>query len=182
MPFSVLGDLFHRPSTAVRGDAILPLSLLHERYPDLYARQASRLPADPGRRVHWIEPLRCGWDDVVFFSPVHPAPLFTALRRSGRPVSDPKPWVLPAGRLDPSRTVIRLMRAGPDGHAAGPAGPDDYLPYSTATLRAVNRITVDAIRRLEALGPNDPWLPWVDVPHVLHRGSVPVRWFRDRPR
>lgn len=44
-------------------------------------------------------------------------------------------------------------------------------------VRAVNRVTSDAIRRLESLGPADPWLPWVDVPHVLYRGSIPVEWF-----
>jgi hypothetical protein len=34
-----------------------------------------------------------------------------------------------------------------------------------------------AIDRLERLGPDDPWLPWVDVPHVLYRGAIPVSWF-----
>ncbi|WP_256838150.1 hypothetical protein [Ornithinimicrobium faecis] len=127
-----------------------------------------------------ITPLECTWADVVFLSPVHPAQLFAALRRSGRSVPDAQPWVLPADRLDPSRTVIRLMRAGADGHHADAPDADDYLPFTTASLRAVNRVTVDAIQRLESLLPDDPWLPWVDVPHVLYRGSIPLTWFTSR--
>lgn len=65
--------------------------------------------------------------------------------------------------------MIRLMRRGRDGHHADLPGPDDYLPFTTAGLRAVSRVTVAAIERLESLRPGDPWLPWADVPHVLYR-------------
>jgi hypothetical protein len=85
---------------------------------------------------------------------------------------------LSAELLDPSRTVIRLMRAGVQGHYPGPADDDDYLPYTTASLRAVSRITVDAIRRRERLQAGDPWLPSVDVPHIPCRGAIPAVWFQ----
>jgi hypothetical protein len=69
------------------------------------------------------------------------------------------------------------MRHGSDGHHAAPADEHDYLPFTTAALRAVSRVTVAAIERLQSLKPGDPTLPWVDVPHVLHRGPIPVDWF-----
>ncbi len=126
-----------------------------------------------------VAPLDCTWSDVVFLSPVHPAELFAASSQArGRRTSAPRPWDLDAGRLDPERTVIRLMRHGRDGHHSDPADERDYLPYTTAGLRAVNRVTVAAIERLNSLAPEDPWLPWVDVPHILHRGAIPVEWFR----
>ncbi|MCK0111746.1 hypothetical protein MWU75_06305 [Ornithinimicrobium sp. F0845] len=181
MPRSVEGVLFHRPATPVRGARILPLSQLRDRYVDLHDLHSSNYVRSPEVLTHPIAPLNCIWADVVFLSPVHPAALFAALRRSGRSVTDTEPWVLPASRLDPSRAIIRLMRAGTDGHHADPPDADDYLPLTTATLRAVNRITVDAVQRLESLGPEDPWLPWVDVPHVLYRGSIPLDWFTRTP-
>jgi hypothetical protein len=70
------------------------------------------------------------------------------------------------------------MRHGHDGHHADPPDEHDYLPFTTAGLRAVSQVTLAAVQRLEALQPGDPWLPWVDVPHVLYRGSIPVSWFR----
>lgn len=173
----VRGTLFVIPPTPVRGEAILPLNHLRQNYPDLYERHHHKYAATPDVPAQRIEPLGCTWGDVVFLSPVHPAPLFAALRRAGKAVGDREPWILPAGRLDPDRTIIRLMRAGADGHTPDVCSADDYLPFTTATLRAVNRVTVAAVRRLESLEPDDPWLPWVDVPHVLHRGPIPVSWF-----
>lgn len=181
MTAPVLGNLYHLPSSPVRGDAILPLNRLRERYPDLYEMHRAKHAATPDVPTHVIEPLGCTRGDVVFLSPVHPAPLFAALQRCGKAIGDGEPWILPAARLDPDRTIIRLMRAGADGHTPDPCRADDYLPFTTATLRAVDRVTLDAVRRLESLEPDDPWLPWVDVPHVLHRGPIPVSWFGTTP-
>ncbi|HTJ70990.1 MAG TPA: hypothetical protein VL551_25835 [Actinospica sp.] len=144
--------------------------------PDLYELNVRKYAGRPhDTMAQRVEPLGCTWSDVVFLSPVHPAELFGALRGGGgRAV---RPWVLDAGRLDPARTVIRLMRHGRDGHYSDPADEHDYLPFTTAGLRAVSRVTVAAVSRLESLRPGDPLLPWVDVPHVLHRGVIPVEWF-----
>ena len=174
---TVRGTLYHRPTTAVRGDAVLPFKMLKHAHPDLYRINARKYADDLTVVDRLVEPLGCTWGDVVFLSPVHPAPLFAALRRAGRPMRDVEPWTLDARRLDPARTTIRLMRRGATGHRADPAGPDDYLPFTTASLRAVDRITINALERLENLGPDDPLLPWVDVPHILHRGPIPLWWF-----
>lgn len=177
---TIQGTLYLLPRTAVRGDEIIPLCQMRTRYPDLYELNIRKYAARPATVDQWIEPLGCTWSEVVFLSPVHPAELF-AVPRAGREVRErkpPKPWILDAGRLDPARTVIRLMRHGRDGHHAEPADEHDYLPFTTAGLRAVSRVTVAAIKRLETLEPGDPWLPWVDVPHILHRGAIPVKWFQ----
>ncbi|WP_162802294.1 hypothetical protein [Ornithinimicrobium murale] len=178
---TISGTLYHRPASSVRGDSILPLTALRRAHPDLYDLHAAKYAAQPGVLGQVIEPLGCTWGDVVFLSPVHPAPLFAALARAGRIVPESEPWVIPARRLNPARTVIRLMRAGTTGHHPDPHDSYDYLPFTTASLRAVNRVTVDAVQRLESLRPGDPWLPWVDVPHVLHRGEIPLDWFSSRP-
>ena len=173
---SVQGTLYYLPATPARGDAILPLRQMRTRFPDLFERHARKYATRPGALDQRVEPLGCAWADLVFLSPAHPAPLFTALRRAtGSGPRTPEPWTLDAGRLDPARAVIRLMR---HGHHADPPDEHDYLPFTTAGLRAVSRVTLAAIQRLEALQPGDPWLPWADVPHVLYRGPIPVSWFR----
>lgn len=187
MSSTTKGTLYHRPASPLRGSSVLPLNRLRDTYPDLWEVHRHKYDHDPDSLDQPVRPLDCRWGDVVFLSPVHPQPLFDALRRAGKPVPDNEPWSLDADRLDPHRTIIRLMRAGTDGHYPDPADEDDYLPYTTANLRAVCRITIDAIRRLESLKATDPWLPWVDVPHVLFRGEIPASWFRkpgpdpDRP-
>lgn len=170
----VHGTLFHLHLTHPRGDQLLPLNRLRDAHPDLYEQHARKYAARPEGLVEPVPPLGCTWGDVIFLAPVHPAPLFEALARSGRQVTAPEPATVDAALLDPERCVIRLMRHGADGHYPDPPDEHDYLPFTTAGLRAVNRVTQAALDRLERLGPDDPWLPWVDVPHILHRGPIPL--------
>jgi hypothetical protein len=172
MPAPVKGILYHQPVIDPRGNALFPMHQLRSHYPDLYQHHLRNYDGQRELLVSPVEPLQCTWGDVVFLSPVHPAPLFDAIARPYR-----EPWTLDAARLDPERTVIRLMRHGNDGHYPEPPDEDDYLPLTTATLRAVNRVSQAAIDRLSRLQPGDPALPWVDVPHILHRGSIPIDWF-----
>ncbi len=176
MPAVAQGILYHQPVLQPRGSALLPLRQLRGRYPDVYERQLRKYNRRPEVLETPVEPLHCTWADLIFLSPVHPAPLFHAM---GTLLTD-EPWTLDAARLDPDRTVIRLMRHGRDGHYPDPADEDDYLPLTTATLRAVSRVTQAAIDRLRQLQPGDPALPWVDVPHILHRGPIPIDWFTRR--
>lgn len=171
---AVQGTLFHLLPKHPRGDQLLPLKRLRSAAPDLYASHIAKYRGRMSDLDDPVTPLACTWGDVVFLSPVHPGSLFDALGRSGHRVSRAEPAIIHARDLDPAQCVIRLMRHGRDGHFPEPVDQHDYLPFTTAALRAVERVTVAAIARLEALAPGDPWLPWVDVPHVLHRGPIPL--------
>ncbi|MEE4543035.1 hypothetical protein V2S66_13790 [Streptomyces sp. V4-01] len=53
---------------------------------------------------------------------------------------------------------------------------------TTASLRAVCQVTHRALERLRTLGPDEPVLAFGDVPHVLHRGPLPLDLFQELPR
>lgn len=174
----VRGVLYHSAVGPDHGDDILPMHVIRDRHPDLYGRHRSHYDGREWVLEQPVPPLDCRWGDVVFFSPVDSQLIFEALAESGRDVTS-KPFpTMDAGVLDPARTCIRLMRKSSTGPEAEPADADDYLPYTTATLRAVSRISYAAVQRLRTLGADEPWLPWVDVPHILHRGPVPIRHLR----
>ncbi len=174
----VRGTLFHTAVTAPRGDELLPLSALREQHPDLYLRHRAKYTGREERLLERVIPLDCAWEDVVFLSPIDSSVLFGAMRSSGRPVPEITMWPLDAGRLDPERCCIRLMRVTRGRRSADPGDEDDYLPLTTATLRAVSQVTDRALTRLRTLGPDEPSLPWGDVPHILHRGPLPLSVFR----
>ncbi|GAB2701637.1 hypothetical protein [Kitasatospora kifunensis] len=171
------GTLFHTAIADPRGDELLPLAALQERYPDLYARHRAKYAGREHRLRERVIPLDCTWTDVVFFSPVGSSMLFDAMRSAGRSVPEFPMWTLDASRLDPRRCCVRLMRLTRGERSADPGDEDDYLPLTTATLRAVSQVTDRALARLRTLGPDEPALPWGDVPHILHRGPVPLRLF-----
>lgn len=161
----------------LRGDAILPLYQLREQHPDLYEREAAKYAYRPHTMDNPVYPLGCRWSDVVFLSPVHPEPIFTALQESGRVKrSTLNYWTIDAELLDPARTCILLKRHDPQFRAQ-PA--EDYLPYSPQTVATLTTPSERALNRLRNLNATEPLLPWADIPHVLHRGALPITLFRD---
>ena len=85
MPTAVQGVLYHQPVSQPRGSALLPLQQLRDRYPDLYERHLRKYNRRPDVLRTPVEPLHCTWADLIFLSPVHPAPLFHAM---GTPLTD----------------------------------------------------------------------------------------------
>ncbi|MEU6173166.1 hypothetical protein ABZ832_14725 [Streptantibioticus parmotrematis] len=170
---------FHTRVGEPRGDELLPLAMLAERHPDLYARHAAKYARRQHRLRERVIPLDCTWADVVFFSPIDSTVLFDAARSAGRQVWSGPFWTLDASLLDPDRCCVRLMRVTRGAGSADPGTEDDYLPLTTAVLRAVSDVTHRALERLRTIGPDEPLLPWGDVPHVLHRGPVPLGLLRE---
>jgi hypothetical protein len=161
----------------LRGDAVLPLNQLREQHPDLYDRESAKYSYRPATIDNPVHPLGCRWSDVVFLSPVHPAPIFDALRESGRVGSSaPAYWTIEADLLDPDRTCILLKRHDP---LFRPQPASDYLPYSSQTVARLSTPSTKALDRLRNLNATEPLLPWADIPHILHRGPIPANHFRD---
>ncbi|WP_221090607.1 hypothetical protein [Deinococcus aquaedulcis] len=165
--------LYHRAVRDMRGKALLPLNRLQAAFPDVYAREVAKYQ---GREALLTEPvarLGCQWPDVLFFSPVHPGPLLDAVRATGRAVPPVRFWTLPAGALDPTRACVRLVRPWPGGVKPEP-DPADELPFTAAHLQQVASPPLETLSRLGQLPPEAPLILWLDVPHVLYRGEVPL--------
>ncbi|MGZ0150494.1 hypothetical protein ACXJJ3_25775 [Kribbella sp. WER1] len=168
--------LLYKAAGQIRGEHILPLNQLRVQYPDLYERESAKYAARPELMATPVYPLGCAWSDVVFLSPVHPAPIFEAMHESGRigPVVVDY-WTLDADLLDPADTCILLKRHDPEHK---PQPPEDFIPYSAAAAAGLSTASDRALRRLRTLNATEPLYPWADIPHILHRGSIPVALFR----
>jgi hypothetical protein len=168
--------LLYKAAGDTRGDAILPLNQLREQYPDLYEVHAAKYADRPHRMQTPVYPLDCTWADVVFLSPVHPAPIFEAMHESGRigPVVVDY-WTLDAELLDPATTCILMKRHDPE---LRPQPPEDFIPYTPQTVASLSVPSERALQRLRTLNATEPLYPWADIPHILHRGPIPVTAFR----
>jgi hypothetical protein len=160
----------------LRGDHILPLNMLREHHQDVYEREAAKYSYRPHVMDYPVYPLDCRWSDVVFLSTVHPAPIFDALQESGRARSALSYWTIDASLLPPDRTCILLKRHDP---LFQPQPPSDYIPFSPEAAAALAAPSAKALDRLRNLNATEPLLPWADIPHVLHRGPIPVSLLRD---
>ncbi|MFG1909284.1 hypothetical protein [Kribbella sp. NPDC048928] len=168
--------LLYKAAGDIRGDDILPLNQLRVQYPDLYERELTKYTARPDTVQNRVYPLDCCWADVVFLSPVHPAPIFEAMHESGRigPVVVDY-WTLDAELLDPAITCILMKRHDPE---LRPQPPEDFIPYTPETVASLSVPSERALQRLRTLNATEPLYPWADIPHILHRGPIPVTAFR----
>ena len=64
--------------------------------------------------------------------------------------------------------VLTMLENDESVFAAVRAGARGYL------LKGADR----ALDRLRNLNPTEPLYPWADIPHVLHRGPIPLTRFR----
>jgi len=168
--------LLYKAAGDIHGDDILPLNQLRTHYPDIYARELGKYAARLETLENPVYPLGCCWADVVFLSPVHPAPIFAALQQSGRigPVVIDY-WTIDAVLLDPADTCILLKRHDPE---LRPQPVEDFIPYTPEAAAALSTPSDRALDRLRNLNPTEPLYPWADIPHVLHRGPIPLTRFR----
>ncbi|WP_410786178.1 hypothetical protein [Kribbella sp. C-35] len=168
--------LLYKAAGDVRGDDILPLNQLRVHYPDLYERHFKKYADRPHRVSAPVYPLDCTWADVVFLSPVHPAPIFEALHESGRiGPAVINYWTLDADLLDPAKTCILLKRHDPE---LRPQPAEDFIPYTPEAAAALSTPSERALHRLRNLNATEPLYPWADIPHILHRGPIPLAAFR----
>ncbi|MGW6198631.1 hypothetical protein ACWF0M_20960 [Kribbella sp. NPDC055110] len=77
--------------------------------------------------------------------------------------------------VHPAKTCILLKRHDPD-HRPQPA--EDFIPYTPEAAAALSTPSERALHRLRNLNATEPLYPWADIPHILHRGPIPVRWFK----
>lgn len=170
--------LYHRAARDVRGDTLYPLNELRERHPEVYAREAAKYVGREALRRERVAPLDCEWGDVLFFSPVPPGPLLEAVRAGGRAAPPIRFWTVSAAQLDPARACIHFARPWPDGVYTPPTA-QDYAPWTPEVLAQVCAPPPATLTRLGQLAPDAPLILWLDVPHVLYRGTLALDTLRE---
>lgn len=166
--------VYHRVPDHLTGEVLYPLNELARFGPELAQTHRAKYLGREWLMQSRIPPLDCFWNDVLMFSPVHPARLLAVLRASGRTVRPQRWFEVDAALLAPSRTV--LLRLHPDRIDSPLAS--DYLPFTPRALALCRSSAEPALARLRTLPPSAPVFLFADVPHVFFRGSLPLHHLR----
>ncbi|MBY5931656.1 hypothetical protein KUV51_01490 [Tateyamaria omphalii] len=178
-------QLFHWCPPDLRGTDLLPLSDLQSAQPDIHARAMRKYQNRMGAPQRPLPELGCVWADCVMLSPVHPEALRAARLENGLgwPETGHRFLAFDAARFDAraDRMCIWLY-----SDTAKPTSPPDYsvamtdvVPYSSERLETLGHVSAGArsyMAEMAQLGT--PPLMFVGIPHVLHRGSIPLAWSR----
>jgi hypothetical protein len=170
-----LDRLYHRRPPDFRGGVLYPLNALRAVAADLYERQRGKYAGREhllGQRVP--PPLDCLWNDVLHFSPVHPARVAELARDCGL-VWHEADWFeidpVAAGFTPANTAVFRYA----DTEREGPIPDAEFEPFDAARLAGMSELPASTRAYYRSVPPGSSrYFIFVGVPHVLHRGPVDV--------
>ena len=166
--------LYHRKSPDFRGNVLYPLNALRAVAVDLYERQRSKYVGREEILRQRVPLLNCLWNDVLHFSPVHPARVAELARAEGL-VWHEAQWfqidAVAAGFTPANTAVFRYA----DTRLEGPIGDEEFEPFDIERLARMSELPASTREYYRSVAPGSSrYFIFVGVPHVLHRGPVDV--------
>ncbi len=164
--------LYHMVPQDMRGTILHPLNDLQDRYPDLYASESAKYEGRPEVLEQLIPTLQAKWNDVLQFSPVHPADIKAALIDAGLNPRQMRFFEVDPELLDPAHTSIYLFNNTDPNEALDVHHFASFDPDTIATHSSLPESTKRYYKKIAETGGKP--LLFIGIPHVLHRGSLDV--------
>lgn len=162
MPKNLAGETFH------------PLNTLKTLHPVVYEKHIQKYCGREQVLQRPIPILNCLWNDVLFFTNVHPKAILEGFIAAGQQWR-PQQWA-----------VADTVTAGFSGQNAVIYHPDPertkgdfavqserFAPFVEGEIQAVHELPSATLTYyIEAAARGEPIFAWRGLPHVLFRGSI----------
>jgi hypothetical protein len=167
--------VYHRVPVNLTGSVLYPLNQLKQVHPDVAVVQLKKYQGREALLSQQIPHLNCLWNDVLHFSPVHPAKIKAAMEEAGH-TTGYRRWryfEVNAAFFSPNNTVIWEYRERPHPHF--PIDESECLPYEPRLLGKYTEVGDWTRRYYTEVKPGARVLPYVGIAHVLYRGHLNVQ-------
>ena len=162
--------LYHGIPEMMHGDALVPLSTMHAKDPELHAKYLEKYKGREAIVERRVPLLDCSWSDVVQLLPLHPGQLFELQHKLGLKdeIPDYRYFKIDASRLDPNKTAVFFKTAPGDEHVTvkwlRDVDFDELQSIPPATIRYYESM----------IGTNEPVFNYQFVPHILYQGEIDI--------
>lgn len=164
--------LYHRVPPQLEGDALHPLNVLREKYPDVYQQEVTKYQGRERLMQQHLPNTDVLWNDVLHLTPVHPSDVKQAYIEAGG-TSFPSEWYrIPVGSLDSIQATLFHGSLSDPEQGLQEQDVDIYNPEQLHTYAQLPEETRQYYR--EELSAGRRPLLFLHVPHVLYRGSIPL--------
>ena len=166
--------VYHRVPVNLTGSVLYPLNQLKQVYPNIAAVQLKKYQGREAVLNQRIPRLTCLWNDVLHFSPVHPAKIKAAMEEAGHTVSSRR-WryfEVDAAFFSPDNAVIWEFRERQGPHI--PIDESEGLPYEPRLLVKYTEVGEWTQRYYAEVKPGARVLLYVGIAHVLYKGHLNV--------
>ena len=168
--------IYHRVPHNMAGKVLYPLNQLRDKYPEAYAEHAAKYDQRewlPKRRVPYLD---CLWNDVLFFSPVHPEQAKQAIESLGHEFRPSQFFRIPAERLPADKTVVFLYLKKFGKRDTDESNLENWERYDPEKIGSYSELPPETVEYFEErFALNKRPLLWVYVPHILYRGTLDTR-------
>ncbi len=167
--------VYHMVPNRFEGDTLYPLNELKKIRPEIAAEHAKKYKNRQPLPEQRIPPLDCLWNDVLMFSPVHPAEIFQTFRDAGYDVENKPFFEIPLSLFEPEKTAVYLyakQRAFGDFQK----DPDDFVMLADVDFEALT-ILGDKLQRHIERSKQDGRNPVMfgNIPHILYHGAITLK-------
>lgn len=166
--------LYHAVPHDMRGTILYPLNILKDTQPDLYKNLVKKyIGREDVTLLAPVPPLDCLWNDVLYFSPVHPQEIQQALIEiTGNSFHKKKFYQIDPMLLDPQKTTVYLPPLPSEKNQQRPEDFVNYIPQEMEKYSTLPDITKRYYKKAHDLG----WtiLAYNRVPQILYKGSLDI--------
>ena len=165
MPF-----IYHGVPESMAGYELMPLNLMRQTLPDLYARYAAKYTGREEIMQRRIPLLDCLWNDVIQFLPLHPRTVFELQQELGLIPEVPpyKFFEIDLAALDPNKTVV-YFKTAPGEENISIKWLHDVDFASLQTIPAATRAYYETL-----VGTGELPFNYQFIPHILYAGTVDI--------
>jgi len=163
--------LYHLvPATGLIGNELVPLNTLKSISPTAYDYHFRKYENRPRVPEQGIPPLDCGWNDVVFFTAVHPQVIASAYDSCGVRLTKRRFYRIDPKKIDLEHTTVWLCKS----HSKE---PEDFVPFDPQRVEQFSEFpaqTLEYYQRMVREGRRREMLIFAYIPHILFKGTVDV--------
>jgi hypothetical protein len=166
--------VYHYQRNTLHGDYLRPLNDLKQHAPEVYAAQVKKYTGREVLLEQRVPYLDCLWNDVLFFSPVHPRHIRDAYIAVGKTWPGLKWFEVDTVALNftPENTVFfhSDMSREKGDFSIDKEAFEPFKPDLLANMREMPPHTLDYYKEAAAAG--EPIFTWMGITHVMHRGRI----------
>ncbi|MBP6904494.1 MAG: class I SAM-dependent methyltransferase [Candidatus Pacebacteria bacterium] len=157
----------------MEGDILYPLNTLKETNRELYEKQAKKYIGREHVMEQFIPTLKCKWNDVLHFSPIHPEEIKKALIEAGIQTREGKFYQIDPAIFPVEDTTVYLYRHSKKENNMEPENFTSYDPTALEQYASVSEGTKAYYKEMYEKGERP--LLYVKVPHILYKGSITIK-------
>ena len=168
--------IYHRVPHNLTGSILYPLNILKQKFPELYTAHVQKYVGREALPQQSIPPLRCLWNDVLHFSPIHPDLIQRALVFAGA-----KPRNMQWFQVDPVALNFNAKNSAIYQYPLKVRGdyskdPADFKKFSPHLLAAIDDLPAATVNHYQnSCTTGKPLFLFHGIPHVFYHGSLPMK-------